>query len=160
MNSTISSGQLLEKVAKAGLNRWKLETLTGLLGFRALQNHQAETEKNIQAENQRVRKELWGYTEPAATGDDMANTTILGDVTHPTPIVVAGQQQSSILPTLAALAIGTMIPGAGIAGYMASQMLTRKPANVVPVASPTTDESLDVGLGRFEDLIKNTSAEE
>jgi hypothetical protein len=54
-----------------------------------------------------------------------------------------------------------MIPGAGIAGYVASKLLTDKPAPVVvPNASPTTDESLDVGLGRFEDLIKATQATE
>lgn len=165
MNSTASSETqlqpLLEKVAKAGISRWKLEALTGLLGIRSLQNHQAETEKNVQAENQRIRKELWGYTEPAATGEDMANQTILGDVTHPTPIIIAGQQQqSSILPTLAALAIGTMIPGAGIAGYLAAQMLTKPAPVVAPIGKPITDESLDVGLGRFKDLLKATPAAE
>ena len=162
MSSTTSSETrlhpLLEKVAKAGISRWKLEALTGLLGIQSLQRHQAETEKNVQAENQRVRKELWGYTEPEA-GEDMANQTILGDVTHPTPIVMAGQQQSSVLPALAALAIGMLIPGAGVAGYVASKLLAPSLSPVdAPIGKPTTDESLDVGLGRFSDLIQEAQS--
>ena len=85
------------------------------MGIKALQSHQAETEKNVQAENQRIRKDLWGYQEPQE-GEDVNSQTILGDVTHPTPIIINGQQSSGALKTLAILAAGALIPGAGIAG--------------------------------------------
>jgi len=135
---------------KAAVSRWKLEALTGLLGVKALQAHQAETQKNIQAENQRIRKDLWGYQEPQE-GEDVNSQTILGDVTHPTPIIINGQQPSQsggVLKTLAILAAGALIPGAGIAGYLASQLL--KPTTTETTAPE--DQTLDLGLLRFEDL--------
>ena len=124
-----------------------METLTGLMGIKALQSHQAETEKNVQAENQRIRKDLWGYQEPKE-GEDVNSQTILGDVTHPTPIIINGQQSSGALKTLAILAAGALIPGAGIAGYLASQLL--KPTTTETTAPE--DQTLDLGLLRFEDL--------
>ena len=118
------------------------------MGIKALQSHQAETEKNVQAENQRIRKDLWGYQEPKE-GEDVNSQTILGDVTHPTPIIINGQQQSSgVAKTLAILAAGALIPGAGIAGYFASQLL--KPTTTETTAPE--DQTLDLGLLRFEDL--------
>ena len=116
------------------------------MGIKALQAHQAETQKNIQAENHRIRKDLWGYQEPQE-GEDVNSQTILGDVTHPTPIIINGQQSSGTLKTLAILAAGALIPGAGIAGYFASQLL--KPTT--ETATPE-DQTLDLGLLRFEDL--------
>ena len=117
------------------------------MGIKALQSHQAETEKNVQAENQRIRKDLWGYQEPKE-GEDVNSQTILGDVTHPTPIIINGQQSSGALKTLAILAAGALIPGAGIAGYLASQLL--KPTTTETTAPE--DQTLDLGLLRFEDL--------
>ena len=140
------------RVGKAALSRWKLESLTGLLGIRALQNHQSETEKNMQAENQRIRKELWGYDSPAAS-EDMANQTILGDVTHPTPIVIQGQQSSGLGKVLAGAAIGAAllgIPAAGAVGYLASQYLQNP--SVVPPTDSIETETIDLGLLRLEDL--------
>ena len=148
MTSTTSfeTSPIVDQVRKSALSRWKLETLTGLLGIKALQSHQAETEKNVQAENQRIRKDLWGYQEPKE-GEDVNSQTILGDVTHPTPIIINGQQSSGALKTLAILTAGALIPGAGIAGYLASQMLDK------PQKAPAIeDKSLDLGLLKFEDL--------
>lgn len=160
MSSTTSSEtqpDLLNKVLKSGLSRWKLETLTGLLGYRALQHHQHETEKNIAAENSRVRKTLWDETPAQGTeGEDVSNQTILGDYTHPTPIVIAGQSQPSgngLAGTLAALAIGTLIPGAGLAGYAVSKMLEKPQAVPLQTQQPNDSESIDLGLGRFSDLL-------
>ena len=120
------------------------------MGIKALQDHQAETHKNMQAENQRIRKGLWGYDEPA-TSEDMHTQTILGDVTHPTPIVIAGQQSGSGLgKVLAGLAIGSLIPAAGVGGYMINQLLTPKAQS--PVVEPVENETLDLGLLRLEDL--------
>jgi len=149
MTSTTSfeTSPIVDQVRKSALSRWKLETLTGLLGIKALQSHQAETEKNVQAENQRIRKDLWGYQEPKE-GEDVNSQTILGDVTHPTPIIINGQQSSGALKTLAILAAGALIPGAGIAGYFASQLL--KPTTTETTAPE--DQTLDLGLLRFEDL--------
>jgi hypothetical protein len=153
MNSPASSetSPIVNRVAKAALSRWKLESLTGLLGIRALQDHQSETQKNLQAENQRIRKELWGYNEPAMS-DDMHTQTILGDVNHPAPIVIAGQQSGSgIGKVLAGLALGAMVPAAGVAGYMLSQQQTPKPEP--PAAQqPVETETVDLGLLRLEDL--------
>lgn len=149
MTSTTSfeTSPIVDQVRKSALSRWKLEALTGLLGIKALQSHQAETEKNVQAENQRIRKDLWGYQEPKE-GEDVNSQTILGDVTHPTPIIINGQQSSGALKTIAILAAGALIPGAGIAGYFASQLL--KPTTTETTAPE--DQTLDLGLLRFEDL--------
>lgn len=81
----------------------------------------------------------------------MAGQTVLGDITHPTPIVVAGGNQSSSIPALAALAAGAMIPGAGIAGYAVSKMLEQDPP---PAVQPAEDTSVSIGLGRLEDYLK------
>ena len=122
-----------------------------------IQDHQQEQKKNQAAESAFVRRQVWGDSSKDDTGEDMANQTILGDVTHPTPIIMAGQQQSSVLPALAALALGMLIPGAGVAGYVASKLLAPSPSPVdAPIGKPTTDESLDVGLGRFSDLIQDS----
>ena len=145
---------LLTRVAKTALSRWKLESLTGLLGIKALQDHQAESHKNMQAENQRIRKDVWGYKEPAIS-DDMHTQTILGDVNHPAPIVIAGQQSGSGLgKVLAGLAIGAMIPTAGVGGYLASQLMKPK-APEVPAVEQVEPETVKLGLLRLEDLDGN-----
>jgi hypothetical protein len=144
--------KLLAKAMTAGLNRWKLETLTGLLGFRALEHHQSETQKNIEAENKRVRQQLWN-DEPAASQDmPQQGHTILGDY-NPPQVIVTGQPQSSGVGKVlagAAIAVGLLgIPAAGVIGYGLSKVLDKSP----PEAS-VEDNSLDVGLGRFEDLLR------
>jgi hypothetical protein len=141
-----------QKVLKAGLNRWKLESLTGLFGIQAMQKHQQETERNMEAENRHVRKSLWGYDEPPKE-EDMHTQTILGDVTHPTPIVISQpQQQSSGLGKVlagAAIAAGLLgIPAAGVAGYLLSKSMDKPGAN-----QPTEDNTVDIGLRRIGDLI-------
>lgn len=156
MNSTTSSEtpDLLNQAKKAALSRWKLETLTGLLSYRGANHHQREREKNIEAENKRVRKELWGDDSAAATGDDMGNT-ILGDYHPPQVIVAGGQQSPGIGKVLAGAALGASlvgIPGAGIAGYLFNQLQNQKPAEVAPVVSPKDGETVDLGLKKIEDL--------
>jgi hypothetical protein len=148
----------LKTVGKAALSRWKLETLTGLLGTRSLQHHQQETEKNIRAENQCIRKQLWGETsEPDGSEGEMGHT-VLGDYHSPQPIVIGNQSSGSgLAKVLAGLAIGTLIPTAGIGGFAISKLLERPtPRSETPVDRPKefTDESLDIGLMRFEDLNK------
>lgn len=154
MSSPTLSKRPLEQIEKAAVSRWKLETLTGLLGLRSLQNHQQQTELNQQAENEHVRRSVWGFKSPKCEGDDMQSQTILGDhhVTHPTPIIVNPPvpQSGGILKAAAILAAGALIPGAGAAGYLASQYL--KPQQ--EAKQPTVEsETLNLGLLRVEDLI-------
>lgn len=154
MNSATSSEtqDFTSQAKKAALSRWKLETLTGLLAYRGASHHQREQQKNVEAENKRVRKELWGDEGNAAEGDDMGNT-ILGDY-HPPQVIVAGGQQSSGLGQLlgAALAGASLlgIPGAGIAGYLysKSQSEPAKPNTTIIERS----EDLGLGLLKLEDL--------
>jgi hypothetical protein len=152
MSSPTSSSTPVERIEKAAVSRWKLETLTGLLGLRSLQSHQQQSELNQRAENEHVRRSVWGFEEKAAQGDDMQSQTILGDhhITHPTPIILNNQpsgQTGSLAKTLAILAAGALIPGAGVGGYLASQLLKPKPETKAPA-----DETLDLGLLRVEDL--------
>lgn len=149
-----------EPLKKAALSRWKLETLTGLLGMRSLQHHQQETEKNIRAENQCIRKKLWGETsEQTDDSEGDMGHTVLGDYHSPQPIVISGQQSAStgLTKLIAGLAIGTLIPTAGIGGFAISKLLQDStPKTETPAAQPKefTDESLDIGLLRFDDLEK------
>ena len=148
MNSSQSSGTFQEQAKKIGLKRGKLELLTGLLGYQALQNHQRMNEANQEAENQATRKRVWGNDDGSALkdGGDMGNT-ILGDVT-PAPVVVAGQKNHGLGTLLAAAALGSGVPLAGVGGYLLSQAQTEPPPIVAPV-----DESIDLGLGRIEEYL-------
>ena len=133
----------------AALSRWKLEALAGLRGYRALKHHQSETEKNQSAENAMVRSKVWGATEVPQSEEDtaMGDHIILGNNTHPTPVIF---NQSGVGKVLAgaALAAGLIgIPAAGLIGYGLSKILD-KPATV----PQSEDNNLDIGLGRLEDL--------
>ena len=83
----------------------------------------------------------------------MHTQTILGDVTHPTPVIVAGQQ-SGLSPLLSLLlgAMGASVPVAGVGGYLLSQYL-KPDVDPAPITAPV-DESLDLGLLRLEDLTR------
>ncbi len=159
MSSPELSPTLLERVKMAAVSRWKLETLTGLLGIRSLQAHQHQSELNQRAENEHVRRSVWGFDEKANQGDDMQSQTILGDhhITHPAPIVIAGQQAGSGLgKAMVGLAIGALIPTAGVGGYLASQLLKPSgPAVPVPAVEPVKSETVNLGLLRLEDLEGN-----
>lgn len=173
LSETSHDHKILDQARKAGLVRWKLETLTGLLGIRALTHHQSETEKNQRAENAAVRKRVWGSDVGTGGGgneDDMAGSTILGDVTHPAPVIIAGgqQQSSGLAKTMAGLAIGALIPTAGVGGFLASQLVDRVPAfhqqqqpssTTVIQTTPEQSERVDVGLGKIEDYLKATQDE-
>ena len=117
-----------------------------------IQDHHEEQKANQQAESAFVRKELWN--DESASSEDMAQQghTILGDY-HPPQVIVAGQSSGTLTKVLAgaAIAAGLMgIPAAGIIGYGVSQWAAEK-TDPKPVA--TEDTSLDIGLGRFEDLL-------
>lgn len=118
-----------------------------------IQDHHSEQKKNQAAESAFVRRQVWGESVESQQAEDMANQTILGDVTHPTPIVIQGQQSSGLGKVLAGAAIGAAllgIPAAGAVGYLASQYLQN--TSVVPPTDSIETETIDLGLLRLEDL--------
>lgn len=147
--TTESSSSPVQKVVNYLNRKGKLELWSGVLANQMIQDHRNEQRKNQAAEGAFVRRKVWGEKPGQSIEDDMG-TTILGDVTNPTPIVINSQpqQSGSALKTLAILAAGALIPGAGIAGYFASQLL--KPTTTETTAPE--DQTLDLGLLRFEDL--------
>lgn len=155
MKFPASTEQLsLESKAK-GVNflqqQGKLRILNRLLGHKALDSHRKRTDANLAAEDAAVRRAMYGDVGGAESSEDMSQT-ILGDVTNPTPIVIHTQPQGSGIGKAlvgAAIAVGFIgIPAAGIIGYGASQLMDKTPAET------TGDNTLDIGLGRFEDLIE------
>jgi len=151
---TTTESSPVQKVVRYLDGKGKLEQWSGMMANQMLNNHRKEQQQNQAAESAFVRRQIWGETASAKTEDDMGDNIILGDNIHPTPIVFAptqqpSQQQSgSLLKTMAILAAGALIPGAGIGGYLASQMLSK------PTTETTApeDQTLDLGLLRFEDL--------
>ena len=81
---------------------------------------------------------------------------VLGDVQHPTPIVIAGQSGggSDLLKGLAIAALGAAIPGAGLAGYALSTLLADKPAPPANQPAEPSQNDFSVGLGKLEDYLK------
>lgn len=108
-----------------------------------------EQRRNSDAESACVRRTLWGETGDgvAKESDDMA-TTVLGDITHPAPIIMP-QQNNSALPAIALL-VSSIFPLAG-AGAVAGYLLAGKsqPAN----NQTFDDDTVKIGLGRIEDYI-------
>ena len=147
--ATESNSSPVQKVVNYLNRKGKLELWSGVLANQMIQDHQTEQKKNQAAESAFVRRQVWGEKQhEPQEGEDVNSQTILGDVTHPTPIIINGQHSSGALKTLAILAAGALIPGAGIAGYFASQLL--KPTTTETTAPE--DQTLDLGLLRFEDL--------
>lgn len=109
---------------------------------------------NQEAENRKVRRDVWGSDLEVPMDDDMGDQTILGDVTHPTPIVIAGNQSggSDLLKGLAIAALGAAIPGAAIAGYFVSQAMKDQSPIVAP-NNPDGQNDFSVGLGKITDYL-------
>jgi hypothetical protein len=164
MQAATNPETIPQKIKRAALARWKIETLTGVLGVDSLERQAQMSQANQEAENRWARKHLWGEqatstdesTDTESESQDMARGGhILGDVTYPTPVVIAPPppqpEKSSLLPALA-LAAATMIPttgaAAGIIGYLLAQ--PKPPAQVQPV-QPQEYEEFNLGLGRLED---------
>ena len=100
--------------------------------------------RNRDAEEQHARKHVWGYTEPAG-GEDMPDRTFLGDIS-----ITQQPQRSGMSPLLAA-ALGVALPGVGIGGFIANQILNQP--DPVPVVQPGTDTSVRIGLGKIGDYL-------
>jgi hypothetical protein len=106
--------------------------------------------RNQEAENRAVRRKLWKNDGGDQEGDDMGDT-ILGDVTIQQP---AAPQRSGMSPLLAA-ALGVALPGVGIGGFLASQILN--PADPAPVVEGV-DTSVKIGLGKLSDYLPDQPA--
>jgi hypothetical protein len=139
-----ASKEVLETFYK---NKAKLNNLAGLTAVQSLQANQREQQANQEAESQWVRKNLWGSDVKA--GEDDMGTTILGDITHPAPIIMPPTPQSNI-GTILGL-IGT-IAAAGMGGYMYANSGSNPAPAVEQQPPPSFDDStLQLGLGRLED---------
>ena len=156
MQSTKSSANLQEtfsdQIKAIGVKRGKMELLTSMLGFRALESHQRMSDANREAESQAVRKAAWGVDSPTQTaGTDDMGDTILGDVTtHPTPIVVAGESGGT-MKALATLAIGGLLAGSGAGLGAGAMYLLSNRDQATPVVPE--GERVQIGLGRIEDYV-------
>lgn len=135
-------------------NRAKISNWAGVLGMQTLQANAREQQRNQEAESSWARRNVWGASGEAPSNEsselDEMGHTILGDITHPAPIIMP-QPQNSSLPTIAAI-LATLAAG-GLGGYVLSQKSTPQPASpvVAPPAAEFDDESLSIGLGRIED---------
>ena len=114
-------------------------------------NPEAESQKNQQAEGAFVRRTLWGAEdEEQPEESDQMRQTIVGDVTNPTPVVIAPQQQSNTLGTIAAI-VAAMATG----GILGSQYLGKQALELVQPQQPQhqaayEDSTIRIGLGRLE----------
>jgi hypothetical protein len=130
--------------------RSKLSHLAALTAIEDLQAKAEESQRNNAAESAAVRRSLWGEEVASKPTDDEMRTTILGDVTHPAPVVISQPQQSLALPlALAAAFIAPPVMGAIAAGvtYLAMKQSA-------PVVQDFEDGSVKLGLGRIEDYFK------
>ena len=145
-----------EKVVKFLDKKGKLELWAGTIAAKSLAFGQKQQELNQSAEDAYTRRQLWGEKPGQHSGDDMGGHTILGDIIVPSQQPQQPPQQGNGLgKILAGAALGASllgVPGAGIAGYLLSQM-NQKPA-VTPAspADPVETETVDLGLKKIEDL--------
>lgn len=118
------SENLLHRLGKAALMRWKLETATKAVGVQGLHRAQEMNLRNQEAENRAVRQKLWGNDGRPECEEDMGHM-YLGDVTHTHQYPQPPQAKSSLGPLLAA-ALGFLGPAGGIAGYFLNQAMQAK----------------------------------
>jgi 2-methylcitrate dehydratase PrpD len=116
-----------------------------------------EQQKNRQAESAAVRKKAWGVgSGEIMASDDEMRQTILGDVTHPTPVVIAPQQQTNTLQT--AVLAAALTAAAGMGGYMLAGKGETKPTPSTEQQSVSFDDSsVIIGLGKIEDYLQRGS---
>ena len=122
-----------------------LELWAGVIGTKAVEQQAEMSRRNQEAENRAVRRKLWKNDGRDQEGDDMGDT-ILGDVTIQQP---AAPQRSGMSPLLAA-ALGVALPGVGIGGFFANQILN--PADPAPIVEGV-DTSVKIRLGKIGDFL-------
>jgi hypothetical protein len=131
------------------LKQWA--TMTGLNWLNQSQQRQAANEE---AENRWFRKTVSGEEMQVDADDDMGHT-ILGDITHPAPIIMP-QQQPQQNPLMSMLLGAAMTAGGGAVGYyFANQNNTPQPQEQTAPAG-FDYETVSVGLGKIEDYLEET----
>lgn len=134
-------------------DRGRIHNLATLNEVENMATMHGEQQKNREAESAWVRRNLWGQEDNEEEAGDEMKQTILGDITNPTPIVVTGNNSSlgqMLLPLVLGAAM-TGVPAAGIAGAALTYFLNRPTAE--QQAQP--DETVSIGLGKIEDLLKD-----
>ena len=116
--------------------------------------HQWESQqKNREAEESHVRKTVWQSNEGDAVEDDEMRQTVLGDINHPSPIIMQPQQtQSQIASLLTGFAIAA---ASGLGGYYLANKGSTPTETTDPQPIEFDDETVSVGLGRIEDYLQN-----
>ena len=145
-NCSDDSQTMQENVTEHLGRRERLSLWVATLAGQRLQHDNQAHIKNREAEERHARKHVWGYDEPAG-GDDMAGDTFLGDIAVTQQ--PAAPQSRGLSPLLAA-ALGAALPGVGIGGFLASQILN--PADPAPVVEGV-DTSVKIGLGKIGDFL-------
>ena len=128
-----------------------LTTLARQAAVESLMDHEAESQKNQQAEGAFVRRTLWGAKEDEVSEEPgEMRQTIVGDVTNPTPVVIQAPQQSNTLGTIAAI-VAAMATG-GILGPTVLTALKPAAPQAQPMQEPQsyTDSTVNIGLGKLE----------
>ena len=124
-----------------GIKRGRIELLTNLLGYRAVQAHSERQKTNLAAEDRAARGAL-GWTEGDAEAEtDMGGDTILGDVHHAAPV----QPRRSGLSSLAWAALGSSLPMAAAAGYLMKDVDSTAAPDPDPIVTHT-EELLQISL--------------
>ena len=147
-----SSENLLHKLGRAALTRWKLETATKAVGVQGLHRAQQMSLQNQEAENRAIRQKLWGNDGRPECEEDMGHM-YLGDVTHTHQYPQPPQAKSNLGPILAA-ALGMLGPLGGVAGYFLNQAMQAGQ----PSAAATVNESRGAPASPFSSTI-NTREE-
>jgi hypothetical protein len=138
------------------IKKGRIQTLGALTAVQDLRAKAAENQRNSEAESAHVRRSVWGEDVAKSTESDDMGQTILGDVNHPAPIVIAQpQQQSNLLPIALAALAGLGIPTA-MAGGAAAMYLLNKPAATQQQPPTYQDETVSIGLGRIDDYMGAT----
>lgn len=134
----------------------RLSQWISLEAFGWLQDSQSRQAANEEAENRWWRKKWTGDAMSIGeTGEsDEMRQTILGDITHPAPIIMP-QPPASQSPIPAIL----LATAAGVGGYF---LATQNKPDAGEVQKPIPvvqfdDETISVGLGRIGDYITDES---
>ncbi len=144
--TTRPSPTLTDRVTKYWDRMGKLNLWAGTMANQSLQDHVNEQRKNQAAEGAFVRRALWKSDETGMQDASDMGDTILGDVTHPTPVIVAGQQNGgSFLKAAAAVLLGAAVPSSFVAGWLLKE---------APEAVEAVDESVSLGLGKLEEYLR------
>lgn len=136
-----------------------------MLALDHLRQHSQRQQRLQAAEEHAAAKSMGWQLDPSSLNPqpstDTMGTTILGDVHQPPTIVMPPQPpQRSLLPLVLTAAAALGVPAAGAVGFGLALLMSRTPA--APKApAPAADvvieqsgESIDIGLLKYDDLLK------